>query len=237
MTDNKNLTFLGDLSKRINRWKLILEEYDYNIVHVDGNNKEADALSRSLKISTFKSISSYKLPKFPYNEIKNLGEKFLKNKNDDKDLKNLLRKLHEQLSPPGIIRFQKLIERYRNLSFLRKIIKSISSEYQICNKEKDSPQKFGWVTHEFKVKNKKECIAIDIKGSIKWSHFQSKIRKEYLNILVMIDLFTRYTEITILFETDVMSIIDAIKMSWFDKHTPPKKTSYRQWKTVYFFQV
>ncbi|KAG0419860.1 hypothetical protein EQH57_0375, partial [Dictyocoela roeselum] len=40
------------MSKRINRWLLMLEEFDSNLQHVDAdNNKEADYLSRSYKIN------------------------------------------------------------------------------------------------------------------------------------------------------------------------------------------
>ncbi|KAG0441197.1 Retrovirus-related Pol polyprotein from transposon 17.6 [Dictyocoela muelleri] len=46
-TDNENLTFRGDLTKRMNRCLILLEVYDYEIKHVKGDlNSEADLLSR-----------------------------------------------------------------------------------------------------------------------------------------------------------------------------------------------
>ncbi|KAG0438548.1 Retrovirus-related Pol polyprotein from transposon [Dictyocoela muelleri] len=51
LTDNKNLTFGGNLSKRINRWLLLLEEYNFSLKHVSStNNNEADILSRAMII-------------------------------------------------------------------------------------------------------------------------------------------------------------------------------------------
>ncbi|KAG0441565.1 Retrovirus-related Pol polyprotein from transposon 17.6, partial [Dictyocoela muelleri] len=64
MTDNKNLTFKGDLSKRMNRWLLILEEFDYEIRHIMGtNNNEAHFLSRSMmiKCNEFKRKNSLEI--------------------------------------------------------------------------------------------------------------------------------------------------------------------------------
>ncbi|KAG0436559.1 Transposon Tf2-9 polyprotein [Dictyocoela muelleri] len=47
-TDNKNLIFKGPITKRLHRIKLLLEEYDYELEHIEGkNNNEADLLSRN----------------------------------------------------------------------------------------------------------------------------------------------------------------------------------------------
>ncbi|KAG0420634.1 Retrovirus-related Pol polyprotein from transposon 17.6 [Dictyocoela roeselum] len=51
-TDNANIISQGDLSKRVNRWKLILEEYNYELHYIRGeNNSNADFLSRTLTIN------------------------------------------------------------------------------------------------------------------------------------------------------------------------------------------
>ena len=48
-TDNKNLTFNKNLdTSRLQRWKLYLEEFDYEIIHINAaSNKQADFLSRN----------------------------------------------------------------------------------------------------------------------------------------------------------------------------------------------
>ncbi|KAG0424168.1 Retrovirus-related Pol polyprotein from transposon 17.6, partial [Dictyocoela muelleri] len=56
-TDNKNIISPGCLTKRMNRWKLMLQEFDHEIKHIEGKkNVEADMLSRTrlFKISDFK---------------------------------------------------------------------------------------------------------------------------------------------------------------------------------------
>ncbi|KAG0441317.1 Retrovirus-related Pol polyprotein from transposon 17.6 [Dictyocoela muelleri] len=46
-TDNRNLLFNTDLSKRVQRWKILLEEFDYVIERIPGKNNEmADTISR-----------------------------------------------------------------------------------------------------------------------------------------------------------------------------------------------
>lgn len=46
--ENKNLTYDRPISRRVNRWKLLLEEYDYEIRHVNGSeNNLADYLSKT----------------------------------------------------------------------------------------------------------------------------------------------------------------------------------------------
>ena len=46
-TDNRNLIFTNDLSKRVAKWKLELEEFDYVLDHINGvENSAADSLSR-----------------------------------------------------------------------------------------------------------------------------------------------------------------------------------------------
>jgi putative transposase len=50
-TDNKNLTFNQEQTSRIQRWKLQIEEFDYELEHIPGQkNTIADLLSRLFSI-------------------------------------------------------------------------------------------------------------------------------------------------------------------------------------------
>ncbi|KAG0420418.1 Retrovirus-related Pol polyprotein from transposon 17.6 [Dictyocoela roeselum] len=120
MTDNKNMTFDGDLSKRINRWKLILEEYDYEIMHIDGNkNTEADILSRCFKVVNYKSNYPLELPSLNTNLIKNPLKEGKKAEVDIcqiNHIKEQIQYLHKKLMHPGINRFRKILKKYTNLN-------------------------------------------------------------------------------------------------------------------------
>ncbi|KAG0420218.1 Retrovirus-related Pol polyprotein from transposon 17.6 [Dictyocoela roeselum] len=52
-TDNRDLIHIGQLTKRIERWKVILEEFDLDIQYLKGiHNKFADTFSRLCKLDT-----------------------------------------------------------------------------------------------------------------------------------------------------------------------------------------
>ncbi|KAG0440266.1 Retrovirus-related Pol polyprotein from transposon 17.6 [Dictyocoela muelleri] len=103
-TDNKNPIFKGDLTKRMNRWLILLEEYDYVIKHVNADeNIKADILSRSFKIKGNELQISYNY----LSTIKKIKEYFEKLKyeihteKNDKKINFLLYELHNLLVHPG----------------------------------------------------------------------------------------------------------------------------------------
>ncbi|KAG0425545.1 Transposon Tf2-9 polyprotein, partial [Dictyocoela muelleri] len=227
MTDNKNITFDGDLSRRINRWKLILEEYDYEIMHISGrNNTEADLFSRCFNVINYKSNQQYKLPSLNIEEIKNYQKdekKFEKNYDSVTKINEQLKYLHEMLMHPGITRFKKFLIKYTNLKFEPSAVSRLVKNCMICNKEKNETYKYGIVKYEFNVKEKNECVSIDIKGPVKMKYFKTNMNKNEFSILVMTDIYTRYTEVSILFDTTTETIIKAFTASWISKHTSPQK--------------
>ncbi|KAG0420481.1 Retrovirus-related Pol polyprotein from transposon 17.6 [Dictyocoela roeselum] len=54
-TDNKNLIFNGELSKRAYRWKLLIEEYDYTLRHI----KEKENIYANVLLQYMLKISSH----------------------------------------------------------------------------------------------------------------------------------------------------------------------------------
>ncbi|KAG0441617.1 Retrovirus-related Pol polyprotein from transposon 17.6 [Dictyocoela muelleri] len=103
-TDNKNLTFNGDITKRVQRWKLLMEEYDYCLRHIEGiKNSDADALSRYLFLATPETYNHNCLFPFPTN-INNIlkfffnsKNKSIKNTSDYKMVFDFLLKMHNEL--------------------------------------------------------------------------------------------------------------------------------------------
>ncbi|KAG0420770.1 Retrovirus-related Pol polyprotein from transposon 17.6 [Dictyocoela roeselum] len=155
MTDNKNIIYNGDLSRRINSWKLILEEFDYKIVHIESAKKhEADILSRSFRICNYKLMQPPELPKLSIEklqECKKWDSKKMYKANSMNELKKTLNSLHETLMNPGIVRFQRIIKKYIEFPINKKYIDQIIKECIVCNKKKDSPHKYGVVEYEFNV--------------------------------------------------------------------------------------
>ncbi|KAG0423245.1 hypothetical protein DMUE_6162, partial [Dictyocoela muelleri] len=77
-SDNKNLMYDGELSKRAYRWKFLIEEYEYTLKHISGEkNKDADLLSRYLLRTEikFKNRNNLlKLPTIKHAKLMNTGQ-------------------------------------------------------------------------------------------------------------------------------------------------------------------
>ncbi|KAG0442205.1 hypothetical protein DMUE_0450 [Dictyocoela muelleri] len=68
-----------------------------------------------------------------------------------------------------------------------------------------------------------ECVALDIKGPIKTCHFISHIKRRYFYLLVMTDVFSRYTETVIINNIETQTILVAFDKKWISVHVPPLK--------------
>ncbi|KAG0438648.1 Transposon Tf2-11 polyprotein, partial [Dictyocoela muelleri] len=223
-TDNKNLLFQGTLSQRINRLKLVLEEFDYELKYIKGeNNSEADFISRcsyeirSIEQSDYRPILLDTLVKvFQHtHDIEKSNEKH-------KIIKSL-EKLHVDLQHPGISKFMKTIENYVKLRGLKKVVSKLCKECQTCNREKDLFHNFGKVTSEFNTSKTNEIIGIDIKCPVNGSHFATSQRYTQFYILVMIDIFSRYTQIDIISDINSSTISNSFEKTWINVFGPPKK--------------
>ncbi|KAG0420547.1 hypothetical protein EQH57_0105 [Dictyocoela roeselum] len=133
----------------------------------------------------------------------------------------MFRKIYENLIHPGTARFFKIIKKYTNLPYARILSYQISKECETCNREKDTAQKYGVLEYENNTRQRNKCIAIDIKGPIKLRHFKTSVKERFFSILVVTDMFTRYTEIAIIFDTHAETIVNAIEKIWLSKHPVP----------------
>ncbi|KAG0441755.1 Retrovirus-related Pol polyprotein from transposon 17.6 [Dictyocoela muelleri] len=131
LTDNKNLLYNVDLSKRVQRWKLLLEEFNYELKRIEGKyNTIANSISR---IATLKPDHKYcywnlkgsdnrnTLLESTNNsdlEVKTTSnfDMILDNKNrlkiPDEILYDHILKLHEDLAHPGSKKLYLTINKY-----------------------------------------------------------------------------------------------------------------------------
>lgn len=193
------------------RWKILIEEYNYEIKHINGNkNTDADLLSRSLSIQTISTKDNSK------------STLTRANIQPQTSAENTILKLHDDLGHPGFHTFKKTLNNYINVKPYLKVLKNISQNCLKCNREKIITKKYcttNWVTE---IPDINETLCVDLKGPIKTQHFKTKIRHKYFYILVMTDWLTRYTEIKILFDTTSKTIISAITKKWTEIHGIPK---------------
>ncbi|KAG0441420.1 Transposon Tf2-8 polyprotein [Dictyocoela muelleri] len=233
MTDNKNLTFNGELTKRIERWKLTLEEYDYTLVHIEGKeNHEADSLSRVYPIPNnapnwenyILEINSTELNKMISDINKNetfIDFKFKNSKHEA--IKEFIKKIHDNLIHPGATKLKMILKNYISFPFMSKYINQICTRCHICNISKDLNNQFGITENELKALKNNECVAIDIKGPIKSCHFNDNIKNKYFYILVMTDIFSRYTEVDIIKNIESKTVIETFYKKWILVHGAPQK--------------
>ncbi|KAG0435914.1 Transposon Tf2-9 polyprotein [Dictyocoela muelleri] len=153
--DNRNLLFNSDLSKRVQRWKLLLEEFNYELKRIEGeNNKIADTISR---IATIKSNSKDNywtangnlIDLKPQDVASTEGNlQFLL---DDKDRLilpedskfDIINKLHRDLSHPGSKRLYLTICKFITSKNLKKEIDSITASCHECQVNKEYKGKLG----------------------------------------------------------------------------------------------
>lgn len=117
-TDHANLLTSPDIqSARIQRWKLIIEEFGGAIVYIKGEmNQAADMLSRCNHVGETQRPEIYQIIK----EILTKGQILIKNPKEGEKLKikkdgslDLVEKLHRLLGHPGTSTFINTINRFQ----------------------------------------------------------------------------------------------------------------------------
>ncbi|KAG0420371.1 Transposon Tf2-11 polyprotein [Dictyocoela roeselum] len=226
MTDNKNLTFNGELTKRIERWKLTLEEYNYTLVHIEGKeNQEADSLSRVYPIphETPKNKNSHL--EIDLNEFNKIMSDTNTNESKSKDriIAEFIKKIHDNLIHPGATKLKMTLKNYMNFPRMNRYIDQICSNCHTWNISKEFSNKCGVTQNEISAIKPNECVALDIKGPIKSYHFRNRTKNKYFYILVMTDIFSRYTEAAIIKNVESKTVIESFLKKWISIHGSPRK--------------
>ncbi|KAG0439135.1 Transposon Tf2-9 polyprotein, partial [Dictyocoela muelleri] len=238
-TDNRNLLFESDLTKRVQRWKILLEEFNYELRRIEGKqNKIADTISRLATIipnkqSNYWSANDH-LIKYNSQEESKISSfqtfdslKFLlDNKNrlilPEDNKKEILKKIHCDLSHPGSKRLYMTIYKFVTAKNLKKEIELITNSCHECQLNKDSKQKTGLHTGYIYSTKPFNFISSDIFGPVKTKHFNTTIKSEFFYILTFTDICSRFTTLFILKDIKSDSIIKNFK-KWLEKYPKPEK--------------
>ncbi|KAG0422420.1 hypothetical protein DMUE_6212, partial [Dictyocoela muelleri] len=189
------------------------EEYDYCLRHIEGRkNSDADALSRYLFLATPETYNHNCLIPFPTNInnilkiCENSKNKSIKNTSDYKMVFNFLLKMHNELIHPGIRVFEKTLKRFFKIPSLRNFTSKICAECPECNNEKEHMFNKLVTSYAIDINDVNDVVGIDIKGPIQLSKFKNTRKHGEFFILVMMDLFSRYSEIEVIFDTNSETI-------------------------------
>ena len=244
-TDCKNCIENSDLSKRSNRWKLLLEQFNYTLRHVEGKqNKLADTISRLNICST----RYHKTSKSPLN-IDEINRLHIKHPPDKKiqtqtahiygyswkvntkkkiiinhEITNkVIQIIHESLIHPGFLKMYTFCQEFFKIYNLKESLKNCLNLCRTCNLSKMKQNKLGKVKQTVWGNHPNELVAIDIKGPIKTQFFQTKINHKQFYLVVMIDTYTRFTETKLIWSISSEEIVKAFVEEWINKHNKPKR--------------
>ncbi|KAG0420508.1 Transposon Tf2-6 polyprotein [Dictyocoela roeselum] len=241
-TDNKNLIPEKNLTSRIQRWKLLLQEFNYEIKHIEGsNNVVADTLSR---LNFIENNEEYF--KFNWEDIK-------RHQKQDKDLLKLVEEkklskrdnelitddrmrivlpqrfkqefivnIHNQLLHPGIKKTYLTLKNFFTCKDFKKTIAKMINGCEICMRNKNNIKTYGYSEGSITCQNMFEFISSDIYGPIKSCHFISNETSEYFYLITYTDIYSRFTEIYKLKDISAKSILITFK-KWCRKYGIPKR--------------
>ena len=221
-SDNQNLFADGDVSKRLQRWKLLLSEYKIEMVFTKGKeNIAADYLSRINNLETEPSQDKNSIIeeiKKRYNCIN--GGIILKTPEEEEEFINYS---HIKLLHPGIKKHLHTIKSLVNIKNIKRKIARVNAKCRICNTSKHFKVEKIKTSGRYESNNLFEKIAIDLKGPIRSDKYQCNLSTNFFYLLVMIDAYSRYVEVAVLKRIRSKDIINAIKKHWLDKHPSPKE--------------
>ncbi|ORD96396.1 TF26 [Hepatospora eriocheir] len=213
-TDHANLTFQrNDLSNRVNKWRILLSEYDYTLVYNKGtDNIVADGLSRLFLIQeTFVEIL---LLTVISSEQSNEG---LKNQNGFKQIKlkldimiyvteddkifipksleiEFINKVHSLLGHLGPGSCVKTVNRFYYFKGMDKKFIETLQNCDFCQKFKHKSPKYGKVSIIKTPEMPFQIVSSDIYGPIEIARFPtSKVKGGKVYILTFTDLHSRFS--------------------------------------------
>ncbi|MEG0578157.1 MAG: RNase H-like domain-containing protein, partial [Bacilli bacterium] len=245
-TDNANLIFKGELTKRIQRWKYQLEEFDYKLEYKRGKeNVLADSLSRlfnvreegGIKLIDLREISRHQKESITLTkDIEKIKFKTMQLENNEilfdgnnriiipREFSTYwLKKIHEKLIHPGRRQLGNTLNKYFLIKSYQKIINEISNNCKTCNENKKLRTNYGSLTGGILSNQPLEIISSDIFGPIKLKHFKTNKIEQYFYIVTFTDIFSRWTEIATIFDIKSNTIVKALIEKWIQHFGPPIK--------------
>lgn len=227
-TDNLNLTHIKDIrTSRYQRWKLILEEFDYTIEHIQGDeNTAADYFSRNL---LSRRIESEDDMHDLLTEISRIQKEYSKHFNNNKGIikkiliradnhfpvwlnkegklvipkpngLEIIKKIHEILIHPGESKLYYTIKHELHVKNIKTIIHKVTGDCQECRENKNYYIKKGKLNNIIITTEPKRIISSDIYGPIIDKHYT---KNERWYIITFTDIFTRRTKLFIM--KDILS--------------------------------
>ncbi|KAG0435920.1 Transposon Tf2-6 polyprotein, partial [Dictyocoela muelleri] len=240
-TDNKDLITTGPLTKRTERWKSILQEFNITLEHIKGkNNKYADAISRIFTIGRRKEIKIFTIDeicklqqennkfqvKSEHQNIKKINDLFVDDKGriyiPSEASEFFISRAHISLVHPGESKLYKTLKPIFNIPNIKTVIKRIAKKCIKCCLCKEKNIKYGKIKGNINSEKWLELISSDIFGPIKTNHFKTESKKEYFYIITFTDVYSRYTLIDITWDITAKTLAKSFEMTVIKNMGIPK---------------
>lgn len=238
-TDSKNITFQrkDEINKRIERWKTLLNEFDYIMEHVSGKiNTIPDLLSRGRLLCNENSymnlnkqssteliptiiseiIKENKLLTDP--EIRKLSSHEI---HDEKLLVTIIRVFHEKFGHSGIQVTYNTLKKYYHSRSLYKEIKHYILNCHDCYKCKGKYSNSIRFNSKITSKEMFHKLSMDIYGPIEQDYVSLNDKDSKMFIFTITDVYSRMTRIFPLGKTNTKKIIECLSL-WFQEFKKPK---------------
>jgi hypothetical protein len=174
-TDHRNLTYINtESSQKVVRWKLYIQEYNFNVEHIAGElNVAADAFSRLCIVKPndeqIWNLNEYQIPRERY---------------------DLIRKFHNStVGHHGEERTElKIKTSGESWPFMKSHIRRFIDECPICQKQRETKPPFVGIRETISSYSPMERLDMDTIGPLEEDENGNKY------ILVIIDAFSRFVE-------------------------------------------
>lgn len=215
-TDNKNIIYKKeDITSRIARWQLLIDEYEPIINHIEGkHNNGSDFLSRcyAFEATEIQNNELIKIIKVLKENVR-IGNRFL--------ILQDLRRIHEVLGHPGANKLSQTIKGtigkgiYSLCSYICKRCKK-------CQLNKDYHPFYGIVSGNLAGNRPNEKIATDIIGPFESKEFRTNFTTQKFWILTIIDTFSKYTKVFPITTLESKNACSIFRKEWIDKEGKPQ---------------
>jgi len=176
-TDHKNLIYINqEGSQKVRRWKLAIQEYNFDIEHIPGeDNIAADAFSRLCDRTMTTPEFNLKVNEAPLSEV----------------VKRSIRAVHNSIAGHNGVEetLEKLTEKGAKWTYMRENVKQYIQRCPVCQKLDQRSVKIGTQPFTTSTREPMKSISVDTIGPLPSDDFGN------IHILVLIDNFTRFVEL------------------------------------------
>lgn len=200
-TDSRNCTFVNkQISKRTERWKLLLNEFDFTLKNIPGEqNNVADRLSRCFLVKTVEKKLTLK--EMISKNLEKMGNEFKRNENNKFIVKEdqkyeFVKKIHEFSVHAGMSCMYYNITPHYYFKRLKKTIKEVVRNCETCLRNKKNKAR-KTVNYHITSKRLGEVLCSDIFGPFELEEYgkPSHINGNRGFFLTITDVFSRITNI------------------------------------------